>query len=223
MRNLAKFVSAIFVLSLIATSALAQGSFKVDSVPAPVATEVPKALLDSLEPQGARVSGDQGTVCEVWLRKGLTLGPPAGGLGDILYGQLGAGNLIGALHFPAQGADFRGQPLKPGYYAMRYAQIPTDGAHMGVFATRDAVLLTPIAADTAIDQALSFADMGKLSKLVSGSPHPAFLVMASAEGTTSFPSVGKDDHGNTALRMKVQGKNGELAIGITVVGQWVSE
>jgi hypothetical protein len=223
MRNLAKFVSAIFVLSWIATSALAQGSYKVDSVPAPVATEVPKPLLDTLEPQGARVSGDQGTICEVWLRKALTLGPPTGGLGDILYGQLGAGNLIGVLHFPAQGADFRGQPFKPGYYAMRYAQIPTDGAHMGVFATRDAVLLTPVAADTALDQALSFADMVKLSKLVSGSPHPAFLVMASAEGATTFPAVGKDDHGNTALRLKVQGKNGELAIGITVVGQWVSE
>jgi hypothetical protein len=223
MRNLAKFVSAIFVLCLTAATALAQGNFKVESVPAPVATEVPKALLDTLEPQGARVSSDQGIVCEVWLRKGMTLGAPAGGLGDILYGQLGAGNLIGVLHFSAQGADFRGQPLKPGYYAMRYAQIPTDGAHMGVFQTRDSVLLTPAAGDTALDQALGFADMVKLSKAVSGSPHPAFLVMTSAEGITTFPSVGKDDHGNTALRLKVQGKNGELPIGITVVGQWVSE
>jgi hypothetical protein len=210
-------------MGLLTAPAFAQGTLKVDSVPAPVASEVPKTLLDSLEPQGARVSSDKGTICEVWLRKGLALGPPAGGLGDIMYGQLGAGNLIGVLHFPAQNADFRGQPIKPGYYALRYAQIPTDGAHMGVFSTRDAVLLTPVAADTAIDQALAFADMVKLSRQVSGSPHPAFLVMSSAEGATTFPSVGKDDHGNSALRVKVQGKNGELPIGITVVGQWTSE
>ena len=223
MRGHAKLISALFVVGFLTTSALAQGNLKVDSVPAPVASEVPKALLDSLEPQGARVSSDQGTICEVWLRKGLTLGPPAGGLGDIMYGQLGAGNLIGVLHFPTQGADFRGQPIKPGYYALRYAQIPTDGAHMGVFTTRDSVLLTPVAADTALDQSLSFADMVKLSRQVSGSPHPAFLVMSSAEGATTFPSVGKDDHGNSALRLKVQGKNGELPFGLTVVGQWTSE
>ena len=223
MRGLAKLISGLFVVGFLTAPAFAQGNLKVESVAAPAASEVTKALLDSLEPQGARVSSDQGAVCEVWLRKGLTLGPPAGGLGDILFGQLGAGNLIGVIHLPAQGADFRGQPFKPGYYAMRYAQIPTDGAHMGVFATRDSVLLTPVAADTAIDQALSFADMVKLSKLVSGSPHPSFLVMASAEGTSTFPSVGKDDHGNTALRLKVQGKNGELPIGITIVGQWTSE
>lgn len=223
MRGLSKLISALFVISFLTASALAQGNLKVDSVPAPVGSEVPKALLDSLDPQGARVSSDQGTVCEVWLRKGLTLGPPAGGLGDILYGQLGAGNLIGVLRFPAQGADFRGQPVKPGYYALRYAQIPTDGAHMGVFATRDSVLLTPVAADTALDQTLSYGDMVKLSGQVSGTPHPAFLVMTSAEGATTLPSVGKDEHGNAAVRLKVQGKNGELPIGITVVGQWTSE
>lgn len=219
----ARFTSAILVIGFLGASALAQGILKVDSVPAPVGSDVPKALLDSLEAQGARVSSDKGTICEVWLRKGLTLGPPAGGLGDIMYAQLGTGNLIGVLHFPSQAADFRGQLIKPGYYALRYADIPTDGAHMGVFSTRDSLLLTPVAADTAIDQTLVSADMVKLSRQVSGTPHPAFLVMSSAEGVTALPSVGKDDHGNSALRVKVQGKAGELPIGITVVGQWTSE
>lgn len=223
MRSLARSAFVIFIIAFICATARAQGDFKVESTPAPIGSEAPKALLDTLESQGARVSSDQGTVCEVWLRKGMTLGPPAGGLGDILYGQLGAGNLIGALHFTAQGADFRGQPIKPGYYAMRYANIPSDGAHVGVFPSRDAVLLTPASADTAIDQTLGFADLVKLGRQVSGTPHPAFLVMTSAEGATVFPSVGKDDHGNTSLRLKVQGKNGELPIGITVVGQWTPE
>lgn len=215
-----RFISALIVAVLLSASALAQSKAKVESVPAPTATEVPKALADALEPQGARVTNDKGTVCEIWLRKGLDLGPPAGGLGDVMYAQLGTGNWIGVLHFPAPAADFRGQALKAGYYGLRYAKIPTDGAHMGVFPTRDALALTPVADDTAIDQPLSPADLIKLSRQASGTPHPAFLVMSSAEGSTTFPSVGQDDQGNTALRLKVQGKSGELPIAITIIGKW---
>jgi len=218
-----RLIAAIFIAGMLSVSALAQGNVKVEPVPAPVATEVPKAMLDALEPQGARVASDKGSVCEIWLRKGMELGPPASGLGDIMYGQLGDGNWIGVLHFPAAAADFRGQAVKAGYYGLRYAKIPTDGAHMGAFPTRDTLALTPIADDSAIDQPLGPADLRKFSRLASGTPHPAFLVMSSAEGSTSFPSVGQDDHGNTALRLKVQGKNGELPIGITVLGKWAGE
>ncbi len=223
MRDLLKLSSAILLIAVLAGSALAQGGAKVDSVPAPTGSDLPKALLDVLEPQGARVTSDQGTVCEIWFRKGLTLGPPAGGLGDIMYGQLGVGNLVGVLHFPAQGADFRGQPVKPGYYALRYAHIPTDGAHMGVFQTRDALALTPAATDTAVEQTLSAPDIVKLSRQASGTPHPAFLVMSPAADSASVPSIVKDDHGRSNLQLKVLGKNGDLPIGITVMGMWTGE
>ena len=211
-------VPAIFLFFV--ASIFAQGSYKVESAPAPTGSDVPKALLDSLDARGARVVSDAGPVCEIWLRKGMALGQAAGGLGDVMYGQLGVGNLIGVLHFPAQGADFRGQPMKPGFYALRYAQIPQDGAHMGNYPTRDTVLMTPAAADTQIDQTLSFQDMVKLSKQASGAPHPAFLVMSAVSDGAAFPSVAKDDQGHQNVQLKVQGKNGELPIGITVVGKW---
>ena len=126
MRALSRTISILFVVSILSLSALAQGSVKVESIPAVSAADVPKAIADALEPQGVRVTNDKGTVCEIWLRKGLELGPPAGGLGDVMYGQLGAGNWVGLVHFPAAAADFRGQPLKAGYYGLRYAKIPTD-------------------------------------------------------------------------------------------------
>jgi len=223
MRALARTISILFVISLLSLSALAQGDAKVESIPAVAAADVSKTMADALEPQGVRVTNDKGTVCEIWLRKDLELGPPAGGLGDVMYGELGVGNWVGLLHFPDAAADFRGQPLKAGYYGLRYVKIPTDGAHMGVFPTRDALALTPVAADGAIDQTLSSADIIKLSRQASGTPHPAFLVMSSSEGSSTFPSVGKDDEGNTSLRLKVQGKNGELPIGITVIGKWAGE
>ncbi len=213
------FFTAILVLTAVGV-VFAQENVKVESVAAPTAADVPKPLLDVLEPQGARVVGDEGTICEVWLRKGLNLGPPAGGLGDIMYGQLGNGNLIGVLHFSSEGADFRGQPIKPGHYALRYALIPQDGAHMGVFPTRDVLKLTPVAADTKIDQTLSVDEMTKLSRMASGSPHPATLVMGAVTDGASFPSVAKDELDHWNLQLKVQGKNGDLPIGITVVGRW---
>lgn len=220
MRRMLRVFPALATAMLLAASVFAQGDYKVETIPAPAAADVPKALLDVLDAQGARVTGDQGVVCEVWLRKGMELGQPAGGLGDTLYGQLGTGNVVGVLHFPSQSADFRAQIIKPGYYVLRHALIPQDGAHMGAYATRDALLLTPAAADTQIDQTLAFEDMVKLSRQASGTPHPGFLVMSAVSDGASFPSVVKDDTGHWNLQMKVQGKNGELPIGITVVGKW---
>jgi hypothetical protein len=223
MRRILRVFPALATAMLLAASAFAQGSYKVETIPASTAADVPKALLDVLEAQGARVTGDQGVVCEVWLRKGMELGPPAGGLGDILYGQLGTGNVVGLLHFPEQAADFRGETIKAGYYVLRYALIPQDGAHMGVYPTRDALHITPVATDTQIDKALDFNEMVKLSRQASGTPHPGFLVMAPVSDGATFPSVVKDDMGHWNLQMKVQGKNGELPIGICVVGKWEGE
>jgi hypothetical protein len=204
----------------LSVSAFGQSAYKVETIGAPAATDVPKAVLDVIEAQGARLSNDQGALAEVWLRKGMTLKPPAGGLGDILYAQLGDGAVVGLLHFPNAAADFRGQPIKPGYYVMRHALIPQDGAHMGAYATRDSLLLSPVAADTEIGKDLDFADMVKLSRMASGTPHPCFLVMSAVSEGATLPSVAKDDMGHWNLQLKVQGQNGELPIGITLVGKW---
>ncbi|MFB3923378.1 MAG: hypothetical protein ACE145_16775 [Terriglobia bacterium] len=217
MRSFRLTLSALLFFSL---AAWGQGNYKVESVAAPAAADVPKALVDVLDAQGARVVGDQGPLCEVWLRKGIALGQAAGGLGDILYGQLTAGTIVGVLHFPNAGADFRGQPVKAGYYVLRHALIPQDGAHMGAYATRDALLLSPVAADTEITKDLSFDEMVKLSRQASGTPHPAFLVMSAVSDGATFPSVVKDDMGHWNLQLKVSGQGGELPIGITVVGKW---
>ena len=205
---------------LLAGSASGQSGYRVEAIAAPTSADLPTALLDSLQAQGARLVGDQGPVCEVWLRKAIPLKQVAGGATDVLYGALGNGAVLGVLHFPSAAADYRGQPLKPGYYVMRYALIPQDGAHMGVYPYRDAVLLSPAAADTGIEKDLKFAEMIKLSSLTSGTPHPAFLVMSPVSDGQPFPSVVKDDQGHWNLQLKVQGESGELAIGITMVGKW---
>jgi hypothetical protein len=200
-------------------SALGQGTYRVEATGAPVSADVPQALLDALERQGTRVAGDEGVLCEVWLRKAVPL-KTAGEPGEILYAALNNGTVLGVVRFPNPAADFRGQAIKPGYYVMRYALIPQDGAHMGVYATRDTVLLSPVAADTEVEKDLPFAEMVKLSTQASGTPHPAFFVMSPVNEGSSFPAIVKDDQEHWNLQLKLKGVSGELPIAITLVGKW---
>ena len=106
---------------------------------------------------------------------------------------------------------------------MRFVLIPQDGAHMGVFQTRDSIVLSPASADTAVEKNLSFDEMVALSRQASGTPHPAFLVMSAVYDSQNLPAVAKDDLGNWDLQLKLQGEGGEIPIGITVVGKWEGE
>jgi len=203
---------------LFAGIALGQ-SYKVENSGSPAA-ELAKPLQDALESQGTRVVTDQAsTLLEVWLRKTVPTNASASASSDLLYPSLSEGEFVGVLHFPAAGADFRGQAIKPGYYTLRYGLIPQDGNHMGVNPTRDVVVLTPAAADANLDTPLKFDDLVKLGRQASGTPHPAFLVGAPASGN-AFPSVVKDDQGHWNLQVKLHGSNGDLPFAFTVVGKW---
>jgi hypothetical protein len=126
---------------------------------------------------------------------------------------------VGVLHFPTQGADFRGQAIKPGFYTLRYGLIPQDGNHMGVNPTRDVLVLCPIVADRDLGTALKFDDLVKLGRQASGTAHPGVLVGAPVTGD-SFPAVVKDDQGHWNLQVKVHGSSGDLPFAFTVVGKW---
>jgi hypothetical protein len=194
-------------------------TYKVESAGAPPAAGLSKPLQDALEAQGTRVTNDQGgTLLEVWLRKTVPTGSSSGSA-DILYGSLSEGVFLGVLHFPSQGADFRGQAIKPGFYTLRYELIPQDGNHMGVNPTRDAFVLCPVAADNDPGTALKFDDLVKLGRQSSGTPHPGFLVGAPVNGD-SFPAVVKDDQGRMNLQVKVHGAGGDLPLAFTVVGKF---
>ena len=66
---------------------------------------------------------DGSVACEIWFRKdGPGLQPSA---------------LVGVLTFPKNTTDFRGQAIKAGSYTLRYAQMPSDGNHLGAAPTTD--------------------------------------------------------------------------------------
>ena len=216
MRRIAATALLLSCQLFLATLARAQGTYKTEATGALDSPEVPKALGDALQSRGARLVDDKGTaLSEVWLLKSPSLGQASGG-SDAVYPQLSVGTLVGVIHFVAQGSDFRGQSVKPGYYTMRYARMPQDGNHMGANPYPDFVLLSPVAADTEIHQALKLDDLVKLSKQASGTAHPAVMSLVPANPGASFPSLVHDDQGHWVL----EGKLGEdVPIALVVVGR----
>lgn len=214
-----KFGLALATALFLATAAYAQ-DYKVETIGTP-GGDVPQALKDAVSAEGVRVAGAEGTACEIWLRKQIPT-RAASGLMAVLFDTLAPGTFLGLVHFPEERPDFRGQPLKPGFYTLRYALIPTDGAHMGAYPSRDAVVLAPVAADANPEENLKQADMINLGKKASGAPHPAFLVLSAAEGGNA-PAIVKGEHDYWNLLLKANGSEGELTFGITVVGTWAGE
>jgi hypothetical protein len=212
-------VVLLAVQLLLASLAFGQ-TYKVENAGAPAAGQFPQPLQNALESQGAKVeNGQGGTLLEVWFAKTVATNSTASSSSDYLYPYLTEGEFLGVLHFSSPGADFRGQPIKPGFYTLRYGLIPQDGNHMGVNPTRDVLVLCPAAADTDLSADLKFDDLVKLSRQASGTPHPAFLVGAPVNGRT-FPAVAKDDQDHWNLQVKLHGSSGDLPFAFTVVGKW---
>jgi hypothetical protein len=209
---------------LVSVAALAQGGYKVEPAPLPAAPDVPAALASLLQPQGAKVLDSSGaTVCEIWLGNAVPLTAANNSSPDVMYGNLAVSTLVGAIHFPNKGSDFRGQAIKPGYYTLRYGQTPQDGNHMGVNPTRDFLVLSPVAQDTNLSAIFSLQDLVKLSKLASGTNHPAILEM-DPQATGAAPTVTQDSQGYTVFSAQAQGRTtaGQaqpLNISVVVVGQ----
>ena len=215
-----RFMRSLWILALLAAlPAFAQGDYKGEALASPAPADVPKALADVLQPQGAKLVDGQGNpLGEIWLAKSIA-GQASTSSGDIIYGSIQPGAFVGVLHYPAGGSDFRGQSIKSGYYSLRYDLIPQDGNHMGVSQYRDFLVLLPVAQDTDPTKALKFEDAVKLSRAASGTGHPGVLSLDPADGApSSLPGALKDDSGNWAIAAKTQVKaEGGAATDLTMV------
>lgn len=180
---------------------------------------VPAALKERVETQGVRVLNDAGAAyVEIWLTKALSAEAKAPGA-EVLYTGIPEGSFLGVWRFLSNGSDFRGQPIKPGFYSMRYALMPSDGNHIGAAQYRDFVLLVPAAADDKPDANLKFDEMVNLSRKASGTGHPAVFPMLSPE-KVSEPTLAKNDQGHWILKAPVTLKSGgSLPVAVTVFGR----
>ena len=198
-------------LSLGLVAATALGQYKLESAGAPPSELAPE-IRDALEKDGARIAGPGGAFCEVWLRAKV----PAGSNSEqnVSFTKMPHGVLLGAIRFPAKGADRRGQALKPGVYTMRLSFFPVDGAHQGVAQTRDFALLTPAADDKDLNATPNYQQLVDMSKKASGTPHPAILNVWKAD--SAGPATLKQEGDDWVLYSTV----GDRPIAIIVVGTY---
>ncbi|HOK44970.1 MAG TPA: hypothetical protein PLA43_04885 [Bryobacteraceae bacterium] len=160
------------LLSCCLFSAIAFSQYKMEPAGAPPSELAPE-IRNALQKDGAKISGPNGVVCEVWFRTSV----PAEGNSEqnVSFTQIKHGTLLGAIRFPTKGLDRRGNPIKPGVYTMRLSFYPVDGAHQGIAPTRDFVLLSPAESDTDLNATPSYKELVAMSQKASGITHPATL------------------------------------------------
>jgi len=195
---------------LAATTALAQ--YVLEKAGAPP-SEVAPAIREALNPEGARVVAPNGKpFCEVWLLRKVPSGPKTTEE-NVSLPTIPHGALVGVLRFPGQGADRRGQVIKPGVYTLRFAYYPVDGAHQGVAPQRDFLKLIPAAKDTDLKATNSYEQLVKMSNEASGTSHPAVLSIWKHEGAPGPPSVQREGE-DWVLHLTL----GDQYVAILVVG-----
>jgi hypothetical protein len=148
--------------------------------------------------------------CEIWIAKSV----PAGSASteqDVTLPTVPVGAVVGAIKFPAKGADRRGQIIQPGTYLLRYVIMPVNGAHLGAAPQRDFAALTPVAIDKGAPTA-TLEQVIAMSTKVSGTSHPAVFSLAPGTGKVDFTKEG--DHDWT-----LNTKLGELPVAIILVGK----
>jgi hypothetical protein len=114
------------------------------------------------------------------------------------------GALIALVNFPNGGSDYREQSIPAGLYTVRYGLHPEDGNHMGVAASRDFAVLTPVAKDTDPAKNIPFKALVELTKTV-GNAHPTIVRLEMAESSET-PHLWQDDAEHWVLDLDVVGE-----------------
>ena len=200
--------SIIFcVTACFAATAWADDGYKLSAV-----DKLPEGLDEKiaamLDPHGTTIAGNDGAVCTIWLAKSLPVKPKFKPSLTVKY-PFSVGELTGALQVESdEFTDFRGQPVKPGVYTLRYGQQPQDGNHIGTSELSDFLLALPAADDT--DPApIKMKTLFRKSAKATGSNHPAIFSLLAAEEKTKSPSLEHDENKEFwILHVTATGKNG---------------
>jgi hypothetical protein len=190
-----------------------QGFYSIEPAPLKASAPLSAALRNSLDPHGTRIytspEGEKINFCEVWWSKLVSTYPKARGPEDASYSNLQVGTLLGVVYYPREVVDAQNQKLRPGYYTMRYAELPQDKAHETVLMYPDFVVLSPAAADVKSRETLSMDSLLQLSRQASHTRHPAVVSMVPINpGYQDFPGIIPQQTGEATLQVKLRGRTG---------------
>lgn len=207
----------ILILFLAVGSAQAWGdeTYSMEPIRPGASAHFSQSLVDTLRPQGFRVSGDSDgvktAICEIFFARAIATQDGALGSG-VLYGRVKPGTLVGVIHFlivERYVRDYRSQTLRPGYYTMRYAAMP-EGANGSDL---DFVLLSPLSSDRNPAQVLPLNELVRRGRLASRTKRPAMMSLVEVDPDQNFPSLITDDEGTSVLQLKLRVKSAKARKG----------
>lgn len=197
-------------------SAVSAADEKVETLkeaPQGLSAEIAAAITDT----GFRITGKDGTVCDVWLSKEIPLKPKFKASLRIKYPFL-PGQLVGVIRYPAGSKpnDFRGQALKPGTYTLRYGLQPDDGNHLGTSDIRDFLVGCPPDKDSTAKRIEDIKDLFKLSAAAAGGTHPAiFLLTPPPDKPFDAVSISHDNDKHLLIfQANANGKDADKAVSV---------
>lgn len=206
----------IFLLIFPATPA--EGDYKVEATGALTEESVPAAMRGLLDSKGLKVVNGEGkALCEIWFRKEIPTTDQT--VDGAFFGQIKEGTFVGIIHWIENGADFRGQGIKAGYYSLRYGLILQDGNHLGVSPARDFLIACKLSDEKDPNTALTFDEMMKLSRAASATGHPSTWVLAEVYSEEGLPRIHKNEHEHMVLETPLNTAKGKILVGLTLVGR----
>ena len=194
---------------LAAVAAFAQ--YKAESAGAPP-SGVPAPVAATLQAEGTKVTGPDGTVCEIWLVKSMPKGAPSGEQ-NVTLPDVPQGSFMGIIRYSGKGGkDRRGQSIKPGIYTLRYSMFPINGDHQGVAPQRDFLIISAVADDADPGAKPAFDPLMKMSEKALGTQHPGVISIWKADDMNqNLTQQGESD-------WVLQRKIGDTNLAIVVVG-----
>lgn len=218
-----RFLLIMFCLAGIALGSLgAESKYSVKPVDQPA--KAAPAIQAVLEPKGWAVLDASGqTLLTVWPRKSLTLKNVTG---EIKYGHLDEGTLLGVVELPAIWGDYRKQKIKAGVYTLRFGLQPMDGDHMGTAPYNEFFLLVPADKDASVD-AIEPKELHEMSAESSGGKHPAVMLLYPNKKPGEPPHVEAKPQEtyvlNYSIPVTVGGATRPLGFSLVVVGHSMAE
>lgn len=192
-----------------ASAALAQ--YKMEPAGPPPAEA--GAYAQVLQKEGFKILNGSTPWAEIWFRSSMPSGPKSAEE-NVTLPTVPHGSLIAVIHFFGDGADRRGQRIKPGFYTMRFSEYPVNGDHQGVAPQRDFLVLTPATNDRDPNATPNYETLMKWSLAASGTPHPAVFSFWKAD--TDF-KAGFEKQGNDWV---LQTKVGDTPVALILVGRY---
>jgi hypothetical protein len=208
------------IIALACPALLTAADHRVEKLTSPPSSGSLAAPIEAkLSNIGVRViRGSSREVCSIWLCKEWPV-KAFDAAGDLLY-PFTPGQLIGVVHYPRKGSDFRDQDIAEGMYTLRYAQQPVDGAHVGTSLTRDFLVLIR-AEDDPSAEPMSYKQLAELSAKAAGTTHPCLLSLQRPEGEEAIRHQEQRDWWIVRLTGKAvkDDQSQPLPLDLVVVGQ----